>query len=142
MDFQSRIERRRQRGRGTLLPGRHQRVAQLGGRNRKQIVSEVRAELAAIWPAAASATLLASRVVTENAAVFSARPGLERIRPSQQTPAPGVLVAGDWTATGWPSTMESAVRSGYLAAEAVASAIGESRRFLVSDLPRGILRDV
>jgi squalene-associated FAD-dependent desaturase len=110
----------------------------LDGRDRQQIVAEVCADLAAIWPAAAAANLVQARVVTESSAVFSPWAGLDRMRPAQQTPTPGVLVAGDWTATGWPATMESAVRSGYLAAEAIASAIGRPERFLIPDLPRGL----
>ena len=46
-------------------------------------------------------------------------PGVDRWRPAQASPLPNLLVAGDWTATGWPATMEGAVRSGYLAAEAL-----------------------
>ncbi len=112
---------------------------ELAGRDRKQVVAEVCSELAAIWPAAAGAKLLHARVVTEHAAVFSARPGLDRLRPGQQTSIPGVLLAGDWTATLWPSTMESAVRSGYLAAEAILKSIGRPAAFLVPDLPRGLV---
>ncbi|MEX0978634.1 MAG: hydroxysqualene dehydroxylase HpnE [Pirellulales bacterium] len=111
----------------------------LAGKDREAIVAEVCRELAQIWPAAGAAKLLAARVVTEHAAVFSARPGLDQLRPAQKTPTCGVLVAGDWTATTWPATMESAVRSGYLAAEAILEAIGRPRRCLVNDLPRGWL---
>jgi squalene-associated FAD-dependent desaturase len=111
----------------------------LAGRDRQQIVAEVCAELAAIWPAVGEAQLLHARVVTEHAAVFSVRPGLDHSRPRQQTPIAGLFVAGDWTATGWPSTMESAVRSGYLAAEAVLRSLGREQRFLAPDLPRGWL---
>ncbi|MGL4554930.1 MAG: hydroxysqualene dehydroxylase, partial [Gemmataceae bacterium] len=57
-----------------------------------------------------------SRVVTEAAATFSAVPGVDGWRPGQRSPVPGLLLAGDWTRTGWPATMEGAVRSGYLAA--------------------------
>lgn len=125
-------------------PGHYYQVVisasrQLVGQDRQQVIAQVRGELAEIWPAAAAATLLAARVVTEQHAVFSAVPGLERIRPAQQTAVPGVLVAGDWTSTGWPATMESAVRSGYLAAEAIMSAAGRPQRFLVPDLPTGWL---
>jgi squalene-associated FAD-dependent desaturase len=112
---------------------------QLAGRDRKDIVAEVCAELADVWPAAAAAKLLHARVVTEPGAVFSARPGLERLRPAQQTATPGVLVAGDWTATTWPATMESAVRSGYLAAEAILRSTHRAGRFLVPGLSRGLL---
>jgi squalene-associated FAD-dependent desaturase len=111
----------------------------LAERTRDQIVAEVCGELGSIWPATARAKLVAARVVTEHAAVFSVSPGLDAVRPAQQTPTAGVLVAGDWTATGWPSTMESAVRSGYLAAEAILAAEGRPRRLLVPDLPRGLL---
>jgi zeta-carotene desaturase len=53
------------------------------------------------------------------------------------------VLAGDWIATGWPSTMESAARSGHLAAEAVCTAIGEPQKFLAPDLkPRGLMRFV
>jgi squalene-associated FAD-dependent desaturase len=112
---------------------------ELAGRSREAIVADVRRELADVWGEAREANLVRWRVVTEHAAVFSARPGLERLRPAQQTAAPGVLVAGDWTATEWPATMESAVRSGYLAAEAVLRSLGRPRRLLVDDLPRGML---
>lgn len=111
----------------------------LAGRDRDAVVAQVREELAAIWPAAAEAQLLAARVVTESQAVFSTVPGLEQIRPHQETAVSGVLVAGDWTATGWPGTMESAVRSGYLAAEAIARRTGRTQKFVVDDLPRGLL---
>jgi len=61
------------------------------------------------------------------------------VRPTQSTGVPGVLVAGDWTSTGWPATMESAVRSGYLAAERILESLGRPQRVLVDDLPRGLL---
>jgi squalene-associated FAD-dependent desaturase len=111
----------------------------LAGRDRTELVDEVCRELAAIWPAAASAKRLRARVVTDQFAVFSPRPGIDLLRPAQQTPTAGILVAGDWTRTGWPATMESAVRSGYLAAEAIANATGRPRSFLARDLPRGLL---
>lgn len=111
----------------------------LVGRDREEIVADVRAELSAIWPEAASARLLQARVVTEHGAVFSARPGFEKLRPAQQTAIPELVVAGDWTDTGWPATMEGAVRSGYLAAEAILRAAGRPQKILQPDLPRGLL---
>jgi uncharacterized protein with NAD-binding domain and iron-sulfur cluster len=78
-------------------------------------------------------------VVTEHAAVFSARPGFEELRPAQQTEIERLVVAGDWTDTGWPATMEGAVRSGYLAAEAILRSAGRPVKFLRPDLPRGLL---
>jgi squalene-associated FAD-dependent desaturase len=111
----------------------------LAGRDRSEIVDEVCQELADISPQAAAAKRLHARVVTEHSAVFSVRPGLDRLRPLQQTAVPGILVAGDWTATGWPATMEGAVRSGYLAAEGILSRLGRPKKLLADDLPRGWL---
>jgi len=47
---------------------------------------------------------------------------------------PNLFLAGDWTRSGWPATMEGAVRSGYLAAEVVAEATGEARGFVLQDI--------
>jgi zeta-carotene desaturase len=58
------------------------------------------------------------------------------------TPVPNLFLCGDWTATGWPATMESAVRSGRLAAEGVLAAAGRrdgSEPLVTPDLPRGPL---
>lgn len=82
----------------------------------KELLARVCAELAAIWPAAGRGRLVHWRLVRRPRAVFSVRPGTERLRPSQRTPVANLALAGDWTATGWPATMEGAVRSGYLAA--------------------------
>ncbi|MGH7138061.1 MAG: hydroxysqualene dehydroxylase HpnE [Pirellulales bacterium] len=106
----------------------------LAGRDRAQVVDEIVGELASIWPLAKAAKLLRWRMVTEQAAVFSVRPGIERMRPPQQSSLRNLAFAGDWTRTGWPSTMESAVRSGYLAAEAILKALGREERILVPDL--------
>ena len=57
--------------------------------------------------------------MTEHGATFAVRPGVDALRPPQRTPVDGLFLAGDWTATGWPATMEGAVRSGYLAAEGI-----------------------
>lgn len=65
------------------------------------------------------ATLVHHKVVKEKRATFSAAPGLEKLRPTAASPVEGFFLAGDWCKTGWPATMEGAVRSGYLAAEAV-----------------------
>ncbi len=113
----------------------------LRGRRRENVVAQVREELAAIWPAAGDARLLRWRIVTNRGAVFSPRPGIDRFRPAQQTPVPNLMLAGDWTATGWPATMEGAVRSGYLAAEAVLGRqVPETpKRFLLPGLPWGRL---
>jgi zeta-carotene desaturase len=59
---------------------------------------------------------------------------MEAIRPAAATRIHNLFLAGDWTASGWPATMEGAVRSGYLAAEAVARAAGRPTRFLLTDI--------
>jgi squalene-associated FAD-dependent desaturase len=111
----------------------------LKDRDRDQIASQVCQELSSVWPAMREAKLLRWRVVTNPRAVFSVRPELDRCRPPQQTDVPNLLVAGDWTATGWPATMEGAVRSGYLAVEAILRSLGDNRQVLVGDLPRSWL---
>jgi squalene-associated FAD-dependent desaturase len=113
----------------------------LKGKRREEIVAEVRRELGKIWPAARDAKLLRWRVITEPAAVFAMRPGIERLRPAQRTPIANLALAGDWTDTGWPATMEGAVRSGYLAVEAILAAEGEPRQIVVPGLvPGGLAR--
>jgi len=91
----------------------------LVGRPPGGLVESVLAELAEIWPVVGTRELLESQVVTYRPAVFSVSPESEAARPSQVTPFPGLFLAGDWTRTGWPATMESAVRSGNLAAKSV-----------------------
>ena len=88
-------------------------------------------ELREFFPESANARLIKSRVIKEARATYSAVPGLEAARPGAKTKFPNVFLAGDWTNTGWPATMEGAVRSGYLAAEAVARAAGKEASFLV-----------
>lgn len=84
------------------------------------------------------AELRKSGILKEARATFSVMPGLDKFRPSQKTDLPGLYLAGDWTQTGWPSTMEGAVRSGFLAAGEV---MDSPRRFLRSDLPpQGLMR--
>lgn len=108
---------------------------------RQEVLDLATREMALFFPAVKDAKLLKAAVTKEVRATYSIRPGLDRIRPSAQSPWPGIYLAGDWTATGWPSTMESGVRSGYLAAEAIARDGGETKQFLVPDLrPRGLMR--
>ena len=90
-------------------------------------------------PMAGGAKLVHHRVLTQPGAVFSVRPGSEAIRPPQQTPIPGLYLAGDWTATAWPATMEGAVRSGYLAIEALLVTLGRPQAVLAPDLRKGWL---
>lgn len=101
-------------------------------RGRDTIQSEIITELGRVFPH--SANLLRSKVVTEHAATFSAVPGVDAHRPTQATPIPHLFLAGDWTQTGWPATMEGAVRSGYLAAEAILASHGRTETFVQPDL--------
>lgn len=105
-------------------------------KSRAEIVDLALSEVREFFPAAREATLIKSTVIKEVNATFSPRPGLDVHRPSAATEWPRVFLAGDWTATDWPATMEGAVRSGYLAAEALARAAGfNDARFLVPDMP-------
>ncbi len=118
-----------------VISGSHR----LEGRDRQEIVNEVCEELQALWPQAREATRIGWRIVTEPEAVFSCRPGLDAQRPSQQTPISNLFLAGDWTQTGWPATMEGAVRSGYLAVQRLLQTLGRRETILVPDLPRSVL---
>jgi len=98
-------------------------------------------ELAEFFPRVSDAKLLKSVLVKEMHATFGVSPGLDSARPHAASPWMNLFMAGDWIATGWPSTMESAARSGHLAAEAVCLTEGETRTFLEADLkPEGLMR--
>ena len=102
---------------------------------RQEIIDLCLQEVRQALPAAREAKLVKATVIKEAAATFSPQPGVDRWRPTQETKIRGMFLAGDWTATGWPATMEGAVRSGYLAAEAVLRSVGTPRKFLQADLP-------
>jgi zeta-carotene desaturase len=104
-------------------------------RSRQEIIDLCLAEIHGLLPATREANLVKANVIKEAAATFSPEPGSDRWRPSQRTPLPNLFLAGDWTQTGWPATMEGAVRSGYLAAEAILAAAGTVRRLVQPDLP-------
>jgi squalene-associated FAD-dependent desaturase len=105
-------------------------------KSRAEIIELALAELREFFPGARDAKLLKSTVIKEIHATYSPRPGVDVYRPKPETAWPRVFLAGDWTATGWPATMEGAVRSGYMAAESVARAAGmRDASFLVPDLP-------
>ncbi len=110
-------------------------------RSREEIVEVCLTEVRRVLPAAREAQLLKSTVIKEVAATFSPQPGCDIHRPPAASQIRGLFLAGDWTATGWPATMEGAVRSGYLAAEAITVADGNPKTFLRPDLPvEGISR--
>jgi uncharacterized protein with NAD-binding domain and iron-sulfur cluster len=95
---------------------------------------KIAAEMASLFPAAGLSVLIRSRVVTEHGATFSAVPGVDQFRPAQATPISNLFLSGDWTATGWPATMEGAVRSGFLAAEVVLRQTGNSQLIVQPEL--------
>jgi squalene-associated FAD-dependent desaturase len=108
---------------------------------REQIIASALEELASFFPTVRNAKLLKSGILKEARATFSVTPGLDQSRPVAATQVPGLYLAGDWTRTDWPSTMEGAVRSGRLAAEAVALATGNQANFLSPELPAsGLMR--
>lgn len=107
----------------------------LSGRSKDDIQAEVLRELASVWPAAREARLIHSRQVTEHKAVFAPVPHVDDLRPIQQSPIENLQFAGDWTRTGWPATMEGAVRSGYLAAENILKQLGQHDSVLQPNLP-------
>ncbi|MGW1805992.1 hydroxysqualene dehydroxylase HpnE [Streptomyces sp. NPDC002078] len=84
-------------------------------------------ELERLIPGTRGAVVKDFFVTRERTATFAPTPGVGRLRPGARTKAPGLYLAGAWTATGWPATMESAVRSGVSAADAALSALGRPR---------------
>ncbi len=129
---------------GETVDGHYVQVVISGNRRiadrpREDVLNEVLGDLRACFPGAAGACVLRWRLVNQPLATFSVRPGVEAQRPPQSTPVPGLYLAGDWTRTGWPATMEGACRSGYFAAEAVLSAAGDKVPCRVPDLPQAWL---
>jgi len=110
-------------------------------KSKNEIVEMAVKELKEFFPGARDATLVKSTVIKEVHATYSPGPGVDQFRPKAASAWPRVFLAGDYTATGWPATMEGAVRSGYLAAEALARSGGRDGKFLVADLPAaGLMR--
>ena len=107
----------------------------LSAMSEQEVIGKVDSELREVWPKNREARLLKGRMITEHRAVFSPLPGVDELRPVQQSPIENLQFAGDWTRTGWPATMEGAVRSGYLAAENVLRRGGTSESIVPADLP-------
>ncbi len=103
------------------------------GRRPAQIVEEITAAVGALVPGARRAEVVDALVTKEGQATFRAAPGTQALRPGPVTTRPGVVLAGAWTDTGWPATMEGAVRSGTAAARA---ALG---RVAIARLPEPVL---
>jgi zeta-carotene desaturase len=104
-------------------------------RNTDELLNLFTTQIRQTFPQARNANLLRGSIIIEKRATFSPAPGTDQYRPPQSPPEAGIqnlYLAGDFTRTGWPATMEGAVRSGYLAAEAVLS---KPQAFLVPALP-------
>lgn len=104
------------------------------GMERQSIIALALGELKDFFPETEKARLVKAAVVKEVRATYSILPGLDRLRPDQTSPWMRIFLAGDWTQTGWPATMEGAVRSGYLSAAALTREAGAPREFLARDL--------
>ena len=104
-------------------------------KSREEILDLATRELAEFFPAVREAKLVKATVIKEIYATYAILPGLDKYRPATKTQWPRIFLAGDWTATGWPATMEGAVRSGYVAAEALMKNVGREKKFVVADLP-------
>lgn len=101
---------------------------------RQDVIDLAVRELREFLPAAREAQVVKAHVVKEVRATYSAIPGLAAHRPSQKTAIENLFLAGDWTDSGWPATMEGAVRSGYKAAEFTAASLGRPAKFLLKDI--------
>ncbi len=128
---------------GKILHGVISAARQWVDKPREQCAELFQQQIQQLFPDS-SARLLRQKIVIEKRATFSPLPGCDAWRPAQEPPPGGIgnlFLAGDYTKTNWPATMEGAVRSGYLAAEAVTRKIpsavdGEkSKTFIVPDLP-------
>ncbi|MGH9093679.1 MAG: hydroxysqualene dehydroxylase HpnE [Acidimicrobiales bacterium] len=96
-------------------------------RHPEELVALVTAELPRLVPRAAGARVVDAFVTKERAATFRAAPGSARLRAGAVSRRPGLYLAGAWTDTRWPATMEGAVRSGQAAARAALLAVGQTR---------------
>jgi squalene-associated FAD-dependent desaturase len=132
----------RENGRGSYVELVVSCSRSLVEKSKAEIVEMALKEAEEFFPDVCDAKLVKSTVIKEVHATYSPRPGIDQYRPKPETAWPRVFLAGDWTATGWPATMEGAVRSGYLAAEALARFAGGKRAsFLVPDLaPSGLMK--
>jgi len=101
--------------------------------SRKEIIDIAVGDLRLFFPRVREARLLKAHVVKEQRATFAAAPETECLRPGAVTSFPNLFIAGDWTRTNWPATMEGAVRSGYIAAEALARSTEKSPHYLLAD---------
>jgi len=98
-----------------VLSGAHRHI----GRGKEELLATALRELGGLFPEMQKAKLHHSLVIKERFATFSPTWEAEQVRPTARTPVRGLYLAGDWTATGLPATIEGAVQSGYTAAGAI-----------------------
>lgn len=98
-----------------VISGAHDYI----GRPKDDLRALALCELGELIPASRPARLFHSLILKERFATFSPSPEAEGVRPPATTPIHGLYLAGDWTATGLPATIEGAVKSGYTAAQAI-----------------------
>ena len=136
MFHKSKLQKRESNGHGSYVELVVSSSKVLVEKSKQDIVDLAVRELAEFFPVVREASLVKSTVIKEVHATYSPKPGIDLNRPRTETIWPRVFLAGDWTATGWPATMEGAVRSGYLAAQSLARVAGKrDAAFLVPDLP-------
>ncbi len=141
MFHKSRLIEGREKGSGSYVELVVSCSRSLVEKSKTEIVEMAVREVQEFFPEARAAKLVKSTVIKEVNATYSPGPGMDQYRPGSSTGWPRVFLAGDWTATGWPATMEGAVRSGYLAAEVLSGAAKLNGKFLVPDLPAsGLMR--
>jgi len=105
------------------------------GRHPREIAAAVVAALQQLLPGAGRARVVDTLVTKERTATFRAGPGTGSLRPGPRTALGGVALAGAWTATGWPATMEGAVRSGRAAARVALETAGRPAMAAASSAP-------
>ena len=110
-------------------------------RERNEAIQQALSELAEFFPQIKDAKLEKAVLIKEVRATFGVPPGIDAVRPYVDSPWPNLYLAGDWIDTGWPSTMESAARSGHLAAEVLSDATDDPVRPFEKDLkPTGLMK--
>jgi len=110
-------------------------------RERNEAIQQGLNELAEFFPQVREAKLEKAALIKEVRATFGVPPGIDSLRPIAISPWPNCYLAGDWISTGWPSTMESAARSGHIAADELCAGDVKTPRFLAPDLkPKGLMK--
>jgi zeta-carotene desaturase len=127
---------------GKMIAGVISASREYVGRPKEECLKEFESQVRAALPEARDAKLIRGVIVIEKRATFAPLPGVDRLRPAQAPPPGGIqnlYLAGDYTRTGWPATMEGAARAGYLAAEAVSARFTAAKHtsrcsFIIPDL--------